>query len=137
MRKLYIVGLVALTALIIGIAWAEQITLSTYYPAPYGVYREMAVRHRMAIGDLDNDGDTDADDMAVDGMGDDIEDSLTVANSVGIGTRTPGTNRLMVDGGTTQTAGGLIIETRDDIDGDPPAEDLVDGRMWLRTDINP
>ena len=41
MRKLYIIGLIALAALIIGLAWAEQITLTTYYPAPYGVYKTM------------------------------------------------------------------------------------------------
>lgn len=41
MRKLHIFGLIALAGLIIGLAWAEEITLSTYYPAPYGVYREM------------------------------------------------------------------------------------------------
>ena len=41
MRKLYILGLIALAAIIIGVAWAEQITLTTYYPAPYGVYRQM------------------------------------------------------------------------------------------------
>ena len=40
MRKFYILGLVGLAALIIGLAWADQITLTTYYPAPYGVYRE-------------------------------------------------------------------------------------------------
>jgi len=40
MRKLYILGLIALAAIIIGFAWAEQITLTTYYPAPYGVYRQ-------------------------------------------------------------------------------------------------
>lgn len=42
MRKLYIFGLIALPALIIGLAWAqEQITLTTYYPAPYGVYKQL------------------------------------------------------------------------------------------------
>jgi len=41
MKTLYILGLIALAATIIGLAWAEQITLTTYYPAPYGVYREM------------------------------------------------------------------------------------------------
>ncbi len=40
MRKLYIPDLIALAAIIIGLAWADQITISTYYPAPYGVYRE-------------------------------------------------------------------------------------------------
>ena len=45
MRKLYIFGLVAIAALIIGLAYAEQITFSTYYPAPHGVYREMNVNY--------------------------------------------------------------------------------------------
>ena len=43
MRKLYIFGLIALACLIIGLAWAEQITLTTYYPAPYGVYKTLKV----------------------------------------------------------------------------------------------
>ena len=37
-------GLVALAGLIIGFAWAETITLSTYYPAPYGVYKEFETK---------------------------------------------------------------------------------------------
>ena len=40
MRKVYILGLVALAAAIIGLAFADQMTFTTYYPAPYGVYRE-------------------------------------------------------------------------------------------------
>ncbi len=43
MRKLYILCVIALASLIIGLAWAEQITLTTYYPAPHGVYDNMAV----------------------------------------------------------------------------------------------
>ncbi|NQT00293.1 MAG: hypothetical protein HQ595_04330 [Candidatus Omnitrophica bacterium] len=41
MRKLYIFGLIALTGIIIGFAWAEQITMTTYYPAPHGVYQTL------------------------------------------------------------------------------------------------
>lgn len=41
MRKYYILGLIALVCIIIGFAWAEQTTLTTYYPAPYGVYRQI------------------------------------------------------------------------------------------------
>ncbi len=40
MRKFYVLGLIGLVGAIIGFAWAEQITLTTYYPAPYGVYKE-------------------------------------------------------------------------------------------------
>lgn len=41
MRKYYILGLIALVCIIIGFAWAEQTSLTTYYPAPYGVYRQI------------------------------------------------------------------------------------------------
>ncbi len=34
MRKLYILGLIILAIVIIGFAWADDITLTTYYPAP-------------------------------------------------------------------------------------------------------
>lgn len=49
MRKLYIFGLIGLAALIIGLAWAEQITLSTYYPAPYGVYKEFKTTSKTTL----------------------------------------------------------------------------------------
>lgn len=41
MRKYYILGLIALVCIIIGFAWADQASLTTYYPAPDGVYRQM------------------------------------------------------------------------------------------------
>ena len=50
MRKLYILCVIALAALIIGLAWADQITLTTYYPAPYGVYNDMVVMNSLGIG---------------------------------------------------------------------------------------
>jgi len=42
MYKVYIVGLVIAIALIVGIVYAEQMTFSTYYPAPYGRYRQFS-----------------------------------------------------------------------------------------------
>ena len=33
----------------------ETITISTYYPSPYGVYRELEVKGRMAVGNVRND----------------------------------------------------------------------------------
>ena len=57
MRKLYIFGLVALASLIIGLAWAEQITLTTYYPAPFGVYGVMRLEPRAAAPASPSDGD--------------------------------------------------------------------------------
>jgi len=50
--------------------------------------------------------------------------------NVGIGTTTPGTNRLEVAGGPIKATGGLIIETRT---SDPVSPAV--GQIWLRTDI--
>ena len=61
----------------------ETVTIATYYPTPFGVYNELSVASRVAIGDLNSDGLYNTVDMAA-GAG-----SLTVAGSVGIGTTTP------------------------------------------------
>lgn len=45
MRKIYILGLIALAATVSCLAWAEQVTLSTYYPAPYGVYKQLQAQN--------------------------------------------------------------------------------------------
>ena len=50
MRKLYIFGLIGLVALIIGLAFADQMTFTTYYPAPYGVYNNMRVMNSLGVG---------------------------------------------------------------------------------------
>jgi len=50
--------------------------------------------------------------------------------NVGIGTTTPGTNKLEVQGGPIKATGGLIIETRT---SNPPSP--VTGQIWLRTDL--
>ena len=50
MRKVCILGLIALAALIIGLAFADQMTFTTYYPAPYGVYNNMRVMNSLGVG---------------------------------------------------------------------------------------
>lgn len=50
MRKPYIFGLVALVTVIVGSAFADEVTLSTYYPAPHGVYNNMVVMNSLGIG---------------------------------------------------------------------------------------
>jgi len=56
----------------------------------------------------------------------------TAGGNVGIGTTSPGTNKLEVQGGPIKATGGLIIETRT---SDPSSP--VTGRIWLRTDLSP
>lgn len=93
MRKLYILALIGLTWAIIGLAWAEEITLSTYYPAPYGVYNQMVSR-TLGVGDNDADADLDSDD-APDPAAD--AGDVWIAGNMGIGMRPPNA-RLTVEG---------------------------------------
>ncbi len=59
-----------------------------------------------------------------------IQGSKTIIDgNVGIGTTSPGTNKLEVVGGPIKATGGLIIETRT---SDPASP--VTGQTWLRTD---
>lgn len=80
MRKFYIVGLIAVAALVIGIAIADEIKFSTYYPAPFGKYREFDTTGKTCLA---------TDEWGIEG-----------ANArVGIGTTDPGTAKLAVIGG--------------------------------------
>jgi len=60
MRKFYIVGLVVVAALVIGLAYAEQMIFSTYYPAPYGRYRQFSTTGltTLATDEFGNEGAT-------------------------------------------------------------------------------
>ena len=57
----------------------EQVTITTYYPAPYGVYNELRSK-RMAIGDTYYDPVSTTVPAS----------SLIVENAIGVGTKTPG-----------------------------------------------
>ncbi|MDD2679750.1 MAG: hypothetical protein PHO03_02975 [Candidatus Omnitrophica bacterium] len=86
----------------------ESITISTYYPSPYGVYREMRAK-RIAIGDTYFDG-AEVPWEAEDGDGNpiDLNADLVVEGNVGIGTTSP-TGPLDVYG--TGAAKGLTVDT--------------------------
>src|SRR4030043_2180034 len=65
----------------------ETITLTTYYPAPFGVYQRL-VTNTLGVGDTNVSGTVDANDgpnPAVAGQ----EGDVWVAGNVGIGTRQP------------------------------------------------
>ena len=79
-------------------ALAEDITITTYYPAPYGVYREIRSQ-RMAVGDTYYDssqhcwpgGPCTFPDI-------DADADLIIEGNVGIGTVNPG-EKLTVENG--------------------------------------
>ena len=56
MKKLSLIALFSLLLITLSyLVWAETITLTSYYPAPYGAYKELRSQ-RMAIGDTYYDG---------------------------------------------------------------------------------
>ena len=75
MRKLCILCVIALACIIIGLAFAEQMTFTTYYPAPAGVYRQFTTTSKTCL--------------ATNPLGTDI--GLDPESMVGIGTMSPST----------------------------------------------
>jgi hypothetical protein len=96
----------------------ETITLSTYYPSPFGVYQRL-VTNTLGVGDnntaVSGIDSSDAPDPSVTAQQGDV----WVAGDVGVGTRTP-QNRLDVNGSAAIGSGyagtnaaptnGLIVE---------------------------
>ncbi len=77
----------------------DTLTITTYYPSPYGNYRELRAK-RIAIGDNYIQGGTyDWEESDSDGGEIDYAADLVVEGNVGIGTANPGT-RLEVYNGT-------------------------------------
>jgi len=90
MKKWHIAGLIIAIVLIAGIVFADQMTFSTYYPAPFGVYREMRIM-RAAIGETYHKaGDYPWNETGLGGPGE-IDEwvDLLVEGHVGLGTTEP------------------------------------------------
>ncbi|MDD5078463.1 MAG: tail fiber domain-containing protein, partial [Candidatus Omnitrophica bacterium] len=78
---------------------AEEITITSYYPSPYGVYNELRAK-KMAIGDdyIDS-GDYTWESSDGDGGEVDYNADLVVEGNVGIGTTTPVSKLVLLGGG--------------------------------------
>ena len=63
MKQLCLIVLTAVIFLISGISNAEQITFSTYYPAPYGVYNNFEVKGRSVVGDISTSTISDVENL--------------------------------------------------------------------------
>jgi len=70
---------------------SEQITITTYYPSPYGVYKQLLTQS-FGVGDNNNSGSLDSGDVPSN-SGD-----MWVAGNIGVGTNNPAA-RLDVNGG--------------------------------------
>jgi len=118
MRKVYIFGLIAVALLVIGIAIADEIKFSTYYPAPAGMYRQFSTTGRTTLA-------TDEYDIETDEFA-----------RVGIGTTEPGA-LLDVGGGTATNIDGtddLLVKDDLEVDGDAYFEGAVYGTFNNRGD---
>jgi len=60
----------------------ENITITTYYPSPVGVYNELLVSNRMAVGDINGDGVVNGLDLPTDAAGNPLPNSFQTVNSL-------------------------------------------------------
>ncbi|MEW6101200.1 MAG: hypothetical protein AB1481_02780 [Candidatus Omnitrophota bacterium] len=64
----------------------EEITITTYYPSPYGSYNDLYVKHQIVVGNVDNDSIQDERDMLRDAAtGSSIEGGVSVRGALHIG----------------------------------------------------
>lgn len=63
----------------------EEITITTYYPSPYGAYRDLQVGRALSVGDVNHDGNFDNNDFIRDVSGDPATGTLALAGDIRIG----------------------------------------------------
>lgn len=85
-------GMTASSAAFLSVLAQENITITTYYPSPAGVFNEL-LANQVAIGDVNGDGQINNLDLAhtIDANGNVVptNGTLTVATAIGIGTTNP------------------------------------------------
>mgnify|MGYP001598321627 CR=1 FL=1 len=102
--KILLVAILILPALTLVCRAEEQITITTYYPAPNGIYKNLITENLTVNGTMTF--------STINGANMNLSGNLTVAGSVGIGTTTLDT-RLTIDKGNTVGAGIWISGTND------------------------
>ena len=91
------------------VAYAEDMTITTYYPSPNGTYDALNVK-RLSVGDTNGDGNINASDVSA------SSGYLLVADKIGVGTQSPssdlafgGRSLIIFNKDTgTETAGNVI-----------------------------
>lgn len=97
----------------------EEITITTYYPSPYGVYRELRAQ-RIAVGDNYMDNSTISWEGAFPAVP--LGTSMIVEGNVGIGTYQPDT---ALDVAGVFSLRGLAVE--------PPRSRADEGRLYFNS----
>ncbi|MFA5320843.1 MAG: hypothetical protein WC418_06645, partial [Candidatus Omnitrophota bacterium] len=98
----------------LSVAYAEDMTVTTYYPSPNGSYDALSVK-RLSVGDTNADGSINASDVSA------SSGYLLVADKVGIGTTSPA-ERLTVNGlikipsasSSDNNSPGIVVISDDD-----------------------
>ncbi|MFZ2385996.1 MAG: tail fiber protein [Candidatus Omnitrophota bacterium] len=89
MRRIIIFLMLVIIPFPVTFTFAEEMTITTYYPSPNGAYDALNVK-RLSVGDTNGDGKINASDVSA------SSGYLLVADKLGIGTTSPGNNKLYV-----------------------------------------
>jgi len=104
-KIIVVIGVILFLGITLCSAQEESITITTYYPSPYGVYNQM-VTNTLGVGDNDGDTDLDSDDAPDPSIN---PGEVWIAGNVGIGTTNPGRILECKNGGGNPRADGWDI----------------------------
>ncbi|MFA5320863.1 MAG: tail fiber domain-containing protein [Candidatus Omnitrophota bacterium] len=123
MRRIIIFLMLVIIPVPVTFTFAEEMTITTYYPSPNGAYDALNVK-RLSVGDTNGDGKINASDVSP------SSGYLLVADKLGIGTTSPyGTLHIANSHWQAINLGGTA---------DPSTDQGIRGITWgYRSDGNP